>query len=82
MALLGSSRSRTVRSSYVTAYWCDDDGKIDFDKSDWNLLFYCFNMYIILFIENLETMRQKFVHGNFYTYKCSSQYCKRNMDKK
>ena len=39
-------------------------------------------MYIILFIENLETMRQKFVHGNFYTYKCSSQYCKRNMDKK
>ena len=34
-SVLGSSRSRTVRSSYVTAYWCDD-GKIDFDKSDWN----------------------------------------------
>lgn len=47
-----------------------------------DLLFYCINMYIILFIENLETMRQKFVHGNFYIYKCSSQYCKRNMDKK
>ena len=36
MALLGSSQSRTVRSSYVTACWCDDDGKIDFDKSEWN----------------------------------------------
>ena len=30
-SVLGSSRSRTVRSSFVTAYWCDD-GKIDFDK--------------------------------------------------
>jgi hypothetical protein len=60
-------------SSLLSSWWRERGISRD-------LLFYCFNMYIILFIEHLETMRQKFVHGNFYTYKCSSQYCKRNMD--
>jgi hypothetical protein len=62
-------------SSLLSSWWRERSISRD-------ILFYCFNMYIILFIENLETMRQKFVHGNFYTYKCSSQYCKRNMDEK
>ena len=35
-AVLGSRNSRTVRSSYVLAFWCDDDGEIDFDNFDLN----------------------------------------------
>jgi len=33
---LGSKFSRSIRASYITAFWCDDDGKIDDDHMDFS----------------------------------------------
>lgn len=33
-SVMGSKHSRSVRSSYIMAYWCNDDGTIAVDNSD------------------------------------------------